>query len=131
MGIEDNKDMIRRLFDEVWRNGEVDSVERFYAAGPILDDLQAFATGLCAAFPDWRATIDELVAEGDRVVVRWTGQSTHRGEWSGVAATNRQVTITGIDVEHFVDGKIVDEHSNVDMLGFMRQIGALATPAVG
>lgn len=131
MGIEDNKDMIHRLFDEVWRNGEVDSAERFYAAGPILDDLQAFATGLYAAFPDWRATIDELVAEGDRVVVRWTGQGTHRGEWSGVAATNRQVTTTGIDVEHIVDGKIVDEHSNVDMLGFMRQIGALATPAVG
>src|SRR6188474_178373 len=73
MTIEGNKDQIRGLFDEVWTNGDVSAAARFYAPGSTLDDLQEFARALYAAFPDWQATIDELIAEGDRVVVRWTG----------------------------------------------------------
>ena len=125
MTIEGNKDQIRGLFDEVWTNGDVSAAARFYAPGSTLDDLQEFARALYAAFPDWHATIDELIAEGDRVVVRWTGAGTHRGAWAGVAATGQEVRTTGIDVERFEDGLIVEEHSNVDMLGFMEQIGAV------
>jgi steroid delta-isomerase-like uncharacterized protein len=125
MTIEANKARIRDLFDEVWTNGDVEAAGRFYAPGLTLDGLQDFARALYVAFPDWRATIDELVAEDDRVVVRWTGKGTHRGEWAGVAATDREVETTGIDVERFADGLIVEEHSNVDMLGFMQQLGAV------
>jgi predicted ester cyclase len=125
MTTEANKARIRDLFEQVWTNGDADAVARFYAPGPTLDGLQGFARALYVAFPDWRATIDDLIAEGDSVVVRWTGTGTHRGEWAGVAATGREVRTTGTDIERFVDGLIVEEHGNVDMLGFMEQIGAV------
>ncbi len=125
MSIETNKSVISDLFEEVWGRGDISAAARFYAAGEGLNDLQAFATRLYATFPDWRSTIDELVGEGDTVVVRWTGRGTHTGAWSAVEPTNRVVTIEGIDVEHLVDGMIVEEHSNVDMLGFLQQIGEL------
>jgi len=126
VSVEQNKAAIGRLFDEVWTNGDVAAAGRFYAAGPTLDGLQAFARTLYEAFPDWHATIDQLVGEGDTVVVRWTGEGTHRGRYAGVPATERIVRTTGIDVERFADGLIVEEDSNVDMLGFLEQIGAVA-----
>ena len=124
MSIEENKAIIRRLFQEVWV-GDVPAADRFYAPGPQLDGLKAFATALYAAIPDWRVTIDDLVAEDDKVVVRWTGRGTHRGEWQGRPPTGREVTTTGIDIERMVDGKIVQEDGEVDMLGFLRQVGAI------
>ena len=124
---EENKATIRRLFEEVWV-GDVAAADRFYAPGPQLDDLKEFAAALYAAIPDWRVTIDDIVAEDDKVAVRWTGRGTHLGEWQGRPPTGRQVTTTGIDFERFADGKIVQEDGEVDMLGFLRQLGALPGP---
>ncbi len=67
-------------------------------------------------------TIDELVGEDDKVVVRWTGRGTNLGSWDGPAATGLPVMSTGIDIERLVDGMIVEEHGEVDMLGFLRQL---------
>ena len=121
---EINKATIRRLFAEVWV-GDVAAADRFYAPGPQLDGLKDFAAALYLAIPDWRVTIDDLVSEGDKVAVRWTGRGTHLGEWQGRPPTGRQVTTTGIDIERFADGKIVQEDGEVDMLGFLLQLGAL------
>jgi steroid delta-isomerase-like uncharacterized protein len=123
-----NKATIRRLFEEVWV-GNPDAADAFYAAGPELEGLKAFARALYVAIPDWRVTIDDLIAEDDRVVVRWTGRGTHLGEWDGMPPSGRQVTTTGIDIEQMVDGRIVREDGEVDMLGFFRQLGAIAGPA--
>ena len=125
---EANKATIRRLFAEVWV-GDPAAADRFYAPGPELEGLKAFATALYAAIPDWRVTIDDLVAEGDRVVVRWTGRGTHLGDWDGIAPTGRQLTTTGIDIEQMADGRIVREDGEVDMLGFLQQLGVVASPA--
>jgi predicted ester cyclase len=130
VSIEDNKTIIRQLFQEVWF-GDVAAADRFYAAGPQLDGLKAFAAALYAAVPDWRVTIDDLVGEGDKVVVRWTGRGTHSGPWQGRPPTGRTVTTTGIDIERMADGKIVQEDGEVDMLGFLRQVGAVAQPEEG
>lgn len=113
--------MIRRLFDEVW-TGDVAAADRYYAPGPLRDGLKEFASELYRAVPDWRVVIDDVVAEGDKVVVRWTGRGTHLGEWNGSPPTGRQVTTTGIDIERFVDGRIVEENGEVDMLGFLKQL---------
>src|SRR5215212_73612 len=125
MSIEENKAIIRHLFEEVWGNGNLAAADQFYAAGPYLEGLKQFAMALYTAFPDWHATIEDLISEGDKVVVYWIGQGTHRAEWDGIQPTGKQVKIIGIDIERMVDGKIVEEHSNVDMLGFLQQIGAI------
>ena len=121
MSLEANKDVIRRLFAEVWA-GDVAAADRYYAPGPLRDGLKQFASELYGAVPDWRVTIEDLVAEGDKVVVRWTGRGTHLGDWDGSPATGRAVTTTGIDIERLVDGLIVEEDGQVDMLGFLRQL---------
>jgi predicted ester cyclase len=121
MSGEDNKAIIRRLFAEVW-TGDVAAADRYYAPGPLRDGLKQFATDLYRAVPDWTVTIDDLVSEGDKVAVRWTGRGTHLGEWNGAPPTGRPVSTTGIDIERFVDGLIVQEDGQVDLHGFLRQI---------
>lgn len=117
-----NKAVIRRLFDELWGTGDVSAADRFYAPGQQLEELKAFATDLYVAIPDWRVTIDELIGEDDKVVVRWTGRGTNLGSWDGAGPTGLPVMSTGIDIERLVDGMIVEEHGEVDMLGFLRQL---------
>ena len=132
MGPEENKAVIRRLFEDVW-TGEVAAADRYYAPGALRDGLKEFAADLYRAVPDWRVTIDDLVAEGDKVVVRWTGRGTHLGDWNGSPPTGNAVTTTGIDIERLVDGQIVEEDGEVDMLGFLRQVeratGSASPPA--
>lgn len=127
MSAEGNTSIIRRLFAEVW-TGDVAAVDRFYAPGPLRDGLKQFASDLYLAVPDWTVTIDDLVAEGDKVAVRWSGRGTHLGEWNGMPPTGRAVSTTGIDIERFSDGLIVQEDGEVDMHGFLRQ---LEGPEVG
>lgn len=82
------------------------------------------------AFPDVVLTIDDLIAEGDRVVVRWTARGTHRGELAGVAASGRSVTVPGIIISRVINGRIVEDHEIFDNLGMFQQIGTLpALPA--
>lgn len=132
MSGEENKAIIRRLFAEVW-TGDVAAADKYYAPGPLRDGLKQFATDLYQAVPDWTVTIDDLVSEGDKVAVRWTGRGTHLGEWNGAPPTGQPVSTTGIDIERFVDGQIVQEDGEVDMHGFLRQIQgrASAVPEVG
>ena len=121
MSPEDNKNVIRQLFGDVW-TGDVAAADRHYAPGALRDGLKQFASALYRAVPDWRVTIEDMVAEGDKVAVRWTGRGTHLGDWEGFAATGRTVITTGIDIERLVDGRIVEEDGQVDMAGFLRQL---------
>jgi steroid delta-isomerase-like uncharacterized protein len=78
-----------------------------------------------AAFPDTRMTIEDEIAEGDKVVIRWTIRGTHKGEYMGIAPTGKEVTVTGISVYRIERGKIVEDWSNNDMLGMLQQLGAI------
>lgn len=78
---------------------------------------------------DSQATIEEIVAEGELVVTRWTVRGTHAGEWRGIAPTGKPVTITGMTIHRVVGGKITELWAEEDWLGVMQQIGALPTPA--
>ena len=81
------------------------------------------------AFPDLTCTIEEQVAEGEKVVSRWTLRGTHRGEFFGVAGTGNRVEFTGIQIDSFDEsGKIVEERAQFDLLGAMRQVGAIPEP---
>jgi steroid delta-isomerase-like uncharacterized protein len=73
------------------------------------------------AFPDYRDTVHDIVAEGDKVVVRWTLNGTHEGDFLGTQATGKRVTTSGISIFRLADGKITDDWTVIDMAGLMRQ----------
>jgi predicted ester cyclase len=90
-----------------------------------LESLKQLIIGLLRAFPDQHETIDDPVAEGDKVVarVRWTG--THQGEYLGVAPSGKQVTYTAITIYRIVGGKVVESWQEGDRLGLMQQLGII------
>jgi predicted ester cyclase len=80
------------------------------------------------AFPDVLMSVEDQVAEGDKVVTRWIASGTHQGDMMGIAPTGNRVTVAGTSVERIVDGKIEETWDNYDALGMMQQIGAIPTP---
>ena len=81
-----------------------------------------------AAFPDLRITTDDIIAEGDKVVARWTVSGTHQGELMGIPASGKQISFTGMTVHRFVDGKIAENWWAYDAMGMMQQITASLEP---
>ena len=77
------------------------------------------------AFPDWHVTLDDVIAEGDRVVARATGRGTHLGAFMGIAPTRKPVTSSWIVIYRIVDGKLAEHWINSDDLGLLRQLGGL------
>ncbi len=77
-----------------------------------------------SAFPDLKCTIEELIAEGDKVACRWTTRATHKGSFLGVAPTNKRLTVTGISIFRIVEGKIVEGRTNWDLMGLLKQLDA-------
>jgi C-1 hydroxylase len=138
MSTEDNKALIQRIW-EVWNQGNLDALDKFiFDAANYIEDGQAVdfenwkreRASFRAAFPDWHETINDMIAEGDKVVVRLTGHGTHKGELFGsIPPTGKQVTITGIMSFRIADGKIVEDWENWDMLGILQQVGVV--PSMG
>lgn len=132
-----NKAIERRFVEEFWNENKLDSVEDFYAddcrrhdpntpdvsTGP--QGVREVAAMLRASFPDVRLKIEEMIAEGDLVAVRWTSNATHLGEYQGIAPTGKQFSVSGISITRYVDGKITDEWVNWDAVGLLKAIGAL------
>ena len=81
------------------------------------------------AFPDLRMTIDDLIAEGDKVVTRWTGRGTHRGDLAGIAPTGKTATVTGIIISRFAGNKLVEDFESFDEVAMLRQLGVSTLPA--
>jgi len=112
------------------------AVEELYAPGYVyhgpsaLGDADLAATKqivrtLFAAFPEQHVTVEDLIAEGDKVVSRYTFRATHQGELMGVPPTGRAVTVTGILITRFASGKWVEDWESFDALGLMQQLGAI------
>ena len=139
MSTEDNKAISRRVFEEVWNKGNVaDFIEHsdentvFYPpAGPSLQGTEAFKQWVLLyrnAFPDLHFTIEDQIAEGDKVVTRWTARGTHKCKLMGISPTGKQVTVTGINFSHIVGGLYVEFWTNFDALGMMQQLGVIPAP---
>ena len=95
--------------------------------------MGAFLAAVHAAFPDWRVGIEEIVAEGDSVAVRWAGEVTHEGPFHGIPATGKRLSVSGINVYKVDGGVITEEWEQMDSLGMLQQMGgaACAQPAHG
>ncbi len=130
---EANKALVRRPLEEAYNKGNLDVIDEVYAADytwPI-DKPQTHSSAefkqhvaeVRAAFPDIHITAEDMIAEGDKVVTRWTIIATHKGEFMGVPATGKKVAGTGILITRIADGKIAGDWENSDQLGLMQQLG--------
>ena len=140
MSTEANKSILRRYFEEAWNRGQLDVLDDIVAAhyvnhdpavpglppGP--DGLKAIMTGFRVAFPDLHFSIEDQIAEGDKVVTRWSMRGTHAGEFMGMPPSGKQIITVGMQIERVVDGQIVEHWRRSDDLGLMQQLGALAAP---
>ncbi len=105
---------------------------RYYLAGSPAMDLAGVSQAakmLAIAFPDLTAKVDDLVAEGNKVVCRWTATATHTGELMGIPPTGRTVVFSGICIELFEGNQIVEHHVNLDQFGMLVQLGVIPQPA--
>ncbi len=139
MGTEENKAMVRRAVEEVFNKGNFAILDELFASdyvdhvagaqevrGP--EGMKQFATTYRTAFPDLDITIEDQIAEGDKVVTRWTGRGTHQGELEGIPPTGKQATVTGIAIDRIVNGKVVETWDQFDTLGMMQQLGVVPAP---
>jgi steroid delta-isomerase-like uncharacterized protein len=136
-----NKSVAGRIIEEIFNQGRVEVIDEIVTAGYVSHDpalpepatgpegLKQVVTGYRGAFPDLTVTIDDQIAEGDRVVTRWTARGTHEGDLWGIAATGKQGTVTGITIDRVESGKIVESWTNWDTLGLMQQIGVVPSLA--
>jgi len=141
MSTEQNKTLVRRYWDEAWNKGNLAVMDELVASDfdghPLPSDAnfgpgpegQKRLVGLYrGAFPDMRMTIDDMIADGDRVVLRWTARGTNTGEMMGMPATGKPATVTGIIVNRLAAGKIAEGWGNFDALGMLQQLGVIPTP---
>ena len=136
MSAKKNKATVRRILEEVWRKGDLSVIDETYAADfvftgapstkSVLHGPQGYRqlVGLYrTAFPDCHFTVDDLIAEGDTVALRWTFHGTHRGELQGIPPTGKQVANPGTSVTRFKGGKAVEEHAMWDERHMYQQLG--------
>jgi steroid delta-isomerase-like uncharacterized protein len=144
MSAEENKAIVRRFYEEVWGKRNLAVADELLDANVVLhtprqstanivdrEEYKQMVTYIYTAFPDLQATVEEMIAEGDKVVVRWAWQGTHQGEWQGVAATGKPIRTEGITIFRLANGRIVDDRFQANGLGLMQQIGASPVPGEG
>ena len=133
-----NKNVVRRLFEEVWNKGNLpvadelfeqnyshhDSSTPEFGRGP--EGEKKRATLYRTAFPDVRLTVEDIIAEGETVTARWSCKGTHKGDLGDIAPTGKRFAISGISLARFTNGKMVEGWVNWDALGLMQQLGLVA-----
>jgi steroid delta-isomerase-like uncharacterized protein len=139
MSAEENKALVRRWVEEVVNKHSLAAIDELvdpnavdHAALPGqpqgIEGIRQFFRGFFTAFPDLQATVEDIIAEGDKVVARSTARGTHRGEFLGLAPTGRQITVSSIDIARLANGKQVEHWGQFDTLGLMQQLGAVPGP---
>lgn len=136
---ERNKAVVHRAVEELFNTGNLDIVEQVFAPDYVdhspsdselsgLENVKRFVAAWRAAFPDTRSTVEDMIAEGDKVAARWTTRATHRGEFLGVPPTGNVVTAQWLGIFHLSDGRIVDSWDHYETQGLLRQLGIDPTP---
>src|SRR5215212_10002910 len=125
---EENKVLVRREQQELWNHtGNLDAAEELFAAEQA-EAARQEAADYRRGFPDVANTIEDIIAEGDKVVARWRSRATHQGEYMGIPPSGKEVEFTGISVYRIEAGKIAESWNVEDQLGLMQQIGAIPEP---
>lgn len=140
MSTAQNKELVRQMVEKVFNQGNVSQADEFLAPDfaereelpPGIprdrEGVKQLTTMLRNAFPDFKATIDDIVAEGDKVVIRQTWSGSHKGEFMGIPPTGRSISFGVIDIIRIADGKFVEHWGQMDSMSLMQQLGAIPAP---
>jgi len=136
MSTEEDKAIQRRWIEEGWNKHDLDLVDELFDADFVMhsprspegvsrEEFKNIMIAYLNAFPDLHVTLDDQIAEGDKVVNRLTFTGTHNGEYMGAPATGKQISSTAINIDRFLNGKYVEIWNESDNLGFLQQLGAI------
>jgi steroid delta-isomerase-like uncharacterized protein len=143
MSAEQNKAVVRQMVEEVFNRGDTSLVDKFLAPDFVeheelppgiprnREGVKQLTAMFRGAFPDFKATIDDLIAEGDKVVIRQTWSGTHKGEFMGIPPTGKRVSFGVIDIIRVAGDKFVEHWGQMDSMGMMQQLGAVPAPGKG
>jgi steroid delta-isomerase-like uncharacterized protein len=138
--IEQNKEIVQRIFNEFWRGGKTNVLDQLLASDITNHELskepvsgrngyKEWATGFrqvtATGFPDLDIVLDALIAEGDLVVKRWTFRGTHTGEYMGLPASGKRAVMAGVTIYRIQGGQVRETWWSYDALGLMQQLGAI------
>lgn len=136
---QQNLELARRAIDEVWNRGNYAALPSLASEDVVIhaasndirghEGIRQFYEAFRRAFPDLHFAIEDQLADGDRVVTRWSARGTHTGSFHGLPATGRKVKLAGIDIDRFVDGKVVECWPMADEAGLLRQLAAPTAPS--
>ena len=136
---EENKQLLRRWFEEVWNKGRADAIEEMFdeygiahglsddPSNPIRGprDFRPFHTLFREAFPNMEIVVEDVIAEGDKAVARCSVRAKHEGDFLGRAASQSPIEFTGIAIVRIENGKIVEAWNNFDFMTLHKQVGLL------
>jgi steroid delta-isomerase-like uncharacterized protein len=143
MSLQENKAIVQRILSEFWQKGNVAVLDELLAAdcinheqsNPELRGKEAckqWATDVRVAnrqgFPDFEITVEDMVAEDDKVVKRFVFQGTHSGQFAGIPPTGKRVTMRGITLYRLTQGRVSEIYWNYDVFGLLQQVGAIPAP---
>ena len=139
MSTEENKALVKRSYDEFFNRANLALIDQFHTNDfvghvlglpPIqgLEALKHVASGYLHAFPDLHITVEDMIAEDDKAMTRVSWHGTNKGEFVGIPATGKQVTVTGIIISRFANGKFVEGWLDFDALGMLQQLGVVPAP---
>jgi steroid delta-isomerase-like uncharacterized protein len=142
MQASQNTRIVLDLLESGWNRGDMAAIDRAVAEGHIEhepDGTDEVGRGhfsetvhtYRAAFPDMRIWVDDQLADGDRVVIRWTASGTHRGDLNGIPATGRTAKVSGVYIHKLADGQITESWTMFDQIGLLVQLGVLVLPTSG
>jgi steroid delta-isomerase-like uncharacterized protein len=139
VSIEENKAIYRRWFEDVVTAGDMTLADELLAPdyrlhfpgvpAPLDREGHKQLVGMFrSAFPDWVETVEDVIAEGDKVVIRVLGSGTHQGEFQGIPATGKRVSASGVGIGRLANGRIAETWAAYDALGLMQQLGDIPGP---
>ena len=137
MSVEENKATVRRYYDEVLNDRHFAALDETHVVNFVhhdpsnpadikgLEGVKQRLAEITSAFPDFHYAIEDIIAEGDEVVVRWTAGLTHKGEFEGIPPTGKRAVVQGVYIHRLADGKMVEDWAIRDTLGLLQQLGII------
>jgi steroid delta-isomerase-like uncharacterized protein len=137
---DESKAVVQRFYRELWTEGRLEVADELFAPGFIghapSNTLTRGPEGVKKLVSEWRAGVPDMeleihaqYAEGSRVATRFTGRGTHKGEWFGLPGTGKQISLSGIAITRVVDGKVVSDWGEFDIMGLLQQLGIIERPS--